>query len=556
PEVAVAISSQLQEKIIDKARWMVIPASDKPTTHMVALSRSEASEGARKLVSAIEKAPDLTTLIKGGSPRWTKPVETKGELGKGDGPYVVDTLTAPESNPYNSWLRFGGLDFFSDGRAALTTWSGDVWIVSGIDDKLEKLSWKRYATGLFQPLGLRIVNDEVYTLGRDQITRFKDLNKDGEADFYENFNNDCEVTPSFHEFSFDLQTDSQGNFYYAKAGPVRPGGRGWETLSAHNGTVLKVSKDGSKLEVFATGVRAPNGMGVGHNDLVTVADNEGTWTPTCRLSLVNKGMFLGVVDLSKKETPPTEYDKPICWLSHAEVDNSSGGQVWVSGEKWGPLKDRMLHLSYGKCSLFLVDYQHTDGQIQGGVVRFPLEFQTGICRARFGPKDQQLYVAGLRGWQTTAAKDAGLQRVRYTGKPLKMPTQWHVKEDGIEVTFSTELDSAAAADPNNYSVEQWNYLWSSDYGSAEYSVVEPKEKGHDPVEVTKVKLMPDKKTVRLTFDEIAPVMQMKIQMKLKSADGSPLEYTVYNTINKVPGQAAGKTATRKSASTQAAAPGN
>ena len=67
-------------------------------------------------------------------------VATTGTLGKETGPYVVDTLTAPEQNPYKSWLRFTGLDFFPDGRAALCTWSGDVWVVSGINDTLEKLT--------------------------------------------------------------------------------------------------------------------------------------------------------------------------------------------------------------------------------------------------------------------------------------------------------------------------------------------------------------------------------------------------------------------------------
>ena len=73
--------------------------------------------------------------------------------------------------------------------------------------------------GLFHPLGLKIVDDEILVLGRDQITRLHDLNKDGEADLYENFNNDVQVTPNFHEFAFELQTDPQGNFYFSKGGP-------------------------------------------------------------------------------------------------------------------------------------------------------------------------------------------------------------------------------------------------------------------------------------------------------------------------------------------------
>ena len=31
-----------------------------------------------------------------------------------DGAYVTDILTAPERNPWNRRVRFGGLDFFSD----------------------------------------------------------------------------------------------------------------------------------------------------------------------------------------------------------------------------------------------------------------------------------------------------------------------------------------------------------------------------------------------------------------------------------------------------------
>ena len=83
-----------------------------------------------------------------------------------------------------------------------------MWVCSGIDEKLEKLTWRRFASGMFQTLGLRIIDGKVYTLGRDQITRLHDLNADGEADFYENFNNDVAITPGFHEFQFDTAPSS------------------------------------------------------------------------------------------------------------------------------------------------------------------------------------------------------------------------------------------------------------------------------------------------------------------------------------------------------------
>ena len=200
---------------------------------------------------------------KGGKAHWPETVITQGVMGTSDGPYVLDRLTPPSENPWQRRVRFGGLDFFSDGkRAALSTWDGDVWIVSGIDDSLQKLVWRRFASGGFETLGLKIVKDVIYTSGRDQITRYEDLNDDGEADFYENFNNQVTSSAGFHEFQFDLQTDKEGNFYTAKAGPVRAGGSGFGggggngEITAFAGTIQKISKDGKKREVYATGFRA------------------------------------------------------------------------------------------------------------------------------------------------------------------------------------------------------------------------------------------------------------------------------------------------------------
>ena len=99
----------------------------------------------------------------------------------------------------------------------MSTWSGDIWLVDGVDDKLETLTWKRYATGFHMPMGLEVVDDVLYVLDRDQITRLLDLNGDGEPDFYENFNNEFHGTHHFHEFLLDLDRDSKGNFIFAKA---------------------------------------------------------------------------------------------------------------------------------------------------------------------------------------------------------------------------------------------------------------------------------------------------------------------------------------------------
>ncbi len=525
-------------------RFITISPHDKTTQYSYAIVANEpgvVTEHTHKSPLPKVEAVDFAALMKGGPGNWGEPIATKGTLGSDAAPYTVDTITYPTSTPFDSWFRISGFDFFPDGHsAAVCTWNGDVWIVKGIDGTLDHLTWQRYASGLFQTLGLKIVNGDVYVSGRDQITRLHDLNGDGEADWYENFNNDCEISDGFHEFQHDLQTDSEGNFYIAKGGPVNPGGRGFQKLTEDAGCIIKISPDGKKMEVYATGLRAPNGTSMGPNDMMTVSDNQGTWTPACRISFVTKGAFLGVPTTSHRKPEPDNYGNPICWFpyvdgDYTQGDNSSGGAAWDTTGKWGPMDGRLIHLSYGTCSIFEVMFENVDGIWQGGTVRFPLDFDSGLMRARFNPVDGQLYVAGLKGWQTRAAKDGCFQRVRYTGKPVHMPSELHVVKGGLSITFTSPVDPETARDPDNYSVEWWNMIWSNDYGSPDVSRDNPKKKGHDAATVTSVDLSPDHKTIVIHIEDLKPVMLMKTTMKIKAADGSPMNWEVDNTINIVPG---------------------
>ena len=540
-----------------------LPALTQPANFEIALWSGSAAQAPAQ-IGAKDALPNLVALTKGGPAQWGAPIETTGKLGTSDEPYVIDEIPLPDDNPFKSWLRPGGHDFFPDGTAAVVNISGDVWIVSGLDEKLEHVKWKRFATGLFQPLGCKVVDGVIYVLGRDQITRLHDLNKDGEADWYECFNNDCVVTENYHEFALDLQTDRAGNFYYAKGSPWEP-----TVQSPHQGTMIRVSKDGAKFEVVATGLRAPNGSGIGPNDELTVSDNQGHWMPANRLNLIKPGGFYGMTpalhrvatfkgpdgkefqanpseEAARKEfktnfwgnaqaPTPTVMDPPLCWIP-MNIDNSSGGEVWVPpGSKWGPLGGQMLQMSYGKCAIFNVAWETVDGVAQGGLVRFPFKFPSGIMRGRFNPHDGQLYVSGLNVWQSDAAKFGCFTRVRFTGKTATRPVGLHATQKGVAITFTEPLDAKSATDKENFSVERWNYRWTGNYGSKDYSPSDPNKEGRDTVAITAAQLSPDKKTITLDLPDMAPVMQMKIKFKINAADGRTLDQEIYNTINKLPG---------------------
>jgi hypothetical protein len=323
---------------------------------------------------------------------------------------------------------------------------------------------------------------------------------------------------------------------------VRAGGPGFGdqggrpangVITSFAGTLMKVSKDGKKIEIMATGFRAPNGIGVRADGQVVTSDNEGTWVPSTPINWIKPGGYYGVEPTAHRDD--LTFHPPLAWLSHRDYDNSGGGQVWVTSKEWGPFDGELIHLSYGKCRAFLVMKEEVNGIMQGGTLPFAgLRFTSSCMRGRFNPADHQLYIAGLGEWQTTAAKSAGFDRVRYTGKPVYSASGLHVTHDGINITFTQPLDKASAEDLQNWSGKRWNYERAEHYGSPEFSVADPKQKGRDTLDITAATLSPDGKTVALKIADLRIVMQESIAYNIKAADGTGIKQDFQHTINVIP----------------------
>lgn len=521
-------------------RWVVkIPAGE--ITRAIDIVRfGDAAVAATDLaLSEIKPA----TMTEGGDLRWPDIFSTIGYRGFHSGPYAVDTISIPESTPWNTWFRTSAIDFFPDGRMAVATVGGDVWIVSGIDDELLNVQWKRFAGGMFEPFGIKVVDGLIYVTCRDRLTRLHDLNQDGEADFYESFSPDTDVSTFFHAFNFDLQTDAEGNFYYAKSGQY--------TDYKLPGAIVKVSADGKSREIICTGLRTPNGMGMLPDGQLTVSDNQGTWMPASKINLVRRGGFYGYVQNKaggawapdggridhQKVVPPKTFDPPLIWMPQ-EVDNSSGGQVVVEDERFGPLAGRLLHTSFGQGHLFYLMTQEVDGQTQAALVQFPHDFGTGIMRGRANPVDGQLYVAGLNGWNDNGRgdlADGGIYRVRHTGEPVRMITHCEVHPGELRLQFSFPLDRAASTRADAYTAEQWNYKWTQNYGSDAYHP-ETGEVGKQSLLINAVSISEDGKTLSLKTPSLRPVDQLHLQIEVVDSNGNPFIESIYWTIHAIPNQ--------------------
>ena len=518
--------------IDDKRLCLTIPAGDEPLafllwTRSTGLAGKAQTSKSLATVRVIQPTVDLAQRMHGGPARWPERLTTTVQRGSDDGPFAVDVLTAPSNNPWLARVRLTGFDFFDDGDSmAVSDWDGDVWKVTGLsrldenDSVPVELTWQRIASGLFQPLGVRIVDGRIYVSCRDQICILNDLNGDGETDFYECFNRDHQVTDHFHEFAMGLQTDEEGNFYYAKSARHAK-----TALVPHHGTLLRVSKDGSKTDILANGFRAANGVCLNPDGTFIVTDQEGHWNPKNRINWVEPGGFYGNMFGYHDVTDSSDeaMNQPLCWITNS-FDRSPAELLWVDSEKWGPLNNRLLNLSYGYGKVYIVPHEDIDGQKQGGMCEFPIDqFPTGTMRGRFRPSDGQLYVCGMFAWAGSQQQDGGMYRLRYTGKPVHLPAELAATKQGMQLSFTGELNRKAAEDVDNYSVKIWSLKRTASYGSKHYNERELK--------VTAARLDSDGKTVSLAIPQITPTWCMEIRYKLESLQGKTINGTIHNTIH-------------------------
>ncbi|MBM4003758.1 MAG: heme-binding protein [Planctomycetes bacterium] len=490
--------------------------------------RREAME--RQFVELADARPGLEALTRGGPRRWPEILSTTLLSGGNDRPFAVDTIELPVNNPWACQVRPTGFDFFADGdRAALCTWDGDVWLLRGFGSRAAAptIQWQRIASGLFQPLGLKIVDDRIYLTCRDQLVVLRDLNGDGESDLLECVNSDHQVTEHFHEFAMGLQVDGDGNFYYAKSAR-----HALPALVPHHGTLLRVAGDGSRTDILANGFRAANGVCLNPDGTFVVTDQEGHWNPKNRINWVRPpangepprfyGNMMGYHQVT--DSSDAAMERPLCWITNA-FDRSPSELLWVTSESWEPLRGTLLNFSYGYGKAYIVPHQQLpDGRVQGGMCELPIPpFPTGIMRGRFHVGDGHLYVCGMFAWAGNATQPGGFYRIRRGTAPLHVPRSLEVHGDELRIGFTAALRRESAENTSNYSLQAWDLKRSREYGSAHYN--------ERPLKTEKATLDADGRTVVLKIASLAPTWCMSVGFSLTADDGSPVQGVIHNTIH-------------------------
>jgi cytochrome c2 len=483
------------------------------------------------------KMSSFPDFERGGKPYWKEEVLTRGQISPDTAAFVTDRLTLPVPNPWNRNVRMVDIGFLQPSEAVMVTFEGDVWKLGGIDQSLDRLVWTRFASGLYEPQSIEVVNGEIYVYGKDGITRLRDLNGDGSVDFYQNFSNLMAQSIETREWASDMVADPDGGFYVAKFGALDMGPEtssprslmGFRSASNDDGSVLKVSADGKSIRQFATGFRGPY-LGIHpEKGWLTGSDQQGHYMPSTPIMLIRQDDYFGVPATAHRDPVP-EVTPPITWLPHNE-DRSGMGQIWVTSEEMGPLNGQLLHLSYGRPGLFLVKVDSGSSIVQGGASVIPGIYPAPTMKGTVNPGDGMVYFAGFSLWGHNSDALSALLRLRYTGEENLMPLDYKVRDGGIMLRFSEELDRGMATDLANYQVKRWNYMRTKKYGSGHYQL--DGSVGEENLPVLAAHLSEDKKAVFLVVPNIKKVMQMEVAFDLKTAKGTTWSDKVWMTVNEV-----------------------
>ena len=471
------------------------------------------------LVYPLSTKPSKTSMT--DARRWKKSVRLALDEKQEMEALNFERIPLPLENPYGRAVRAAGIDFFKDGRLALVTFDGDVWMGEGLRPGSKEMKWSRFASGLHEPLGLRLRDEEIFVFDRNGLWRIHDRDGNGEADYHELFCSQIDQTAETREFASALEVMKDGSFLVCK-----PGQTG-STIGRSSGAILRISADGRKVTRLAQGFRQPYLGYDSDTDQIVATDQQGHYVPSTPVTFVKKGSFYG--------HPNGDADKdrlvspPLAWIPHQEC-GSAAALLWMRNSKMGQLADQPVLLSFNPPRLFQVHAEVNEFVSQGGVTPLLLPLDDPLLKGAINPTDGLLYLTGFNIWGTKAKGKTFLGRVRPGLKTaLPVPLDVRVGKRGILLRFARALDPKTASQTGSYSVRRWNYQRTSKYGSANYKL--DGSPGTEDLPVSSIKLSKDKKTIFVGIPDMREVMQLELAYKLKAADGSPMNNKTFLTAH-------------------------
>lgn len=489
-----------------------------------------------------DRIPSTWELLAEHGPRWLGQqlsslfVEPLGRIGAspGDGEPlegVHPSFDLEAIRPLDFEPKVGGMDFLPNGDLVVATWDGlgAVHRLHGVaGDDPGAVEVTEVAGGLSEPLGLRIVDGEIFVLQKHELTHLVDHDGDGRTDEYRTVANDWGATGNFHEFAFGLVARPDDSFLATLSSGVAPGGASATSQPIDRGSVIRIGRDGA-VEPIARGLRTPNGIGEGALGEIFVADNQGAWLPASKIVHVRDGAFFGFRDVDPAGDATRAETPPVVWLPQDEIGNSPSEPVPLDV---GPYRGQMLHGDVTHGGIKRVFVERVDGELQGAVFRFSQGLEAGVNRLVWGP-DGKLYVGGIGNpgnWGHAGRAWFGLERLSYNERPTFEMLAVRARAGGFDIELTEPLGDEVPLGADAIAIDQWRYAPTAAYGGPKIDLEE--------LDVTAATVSADRRTLTIAVAGLrsGSVVHLRLDPdRVRSADGDDLWTTeAWYTLNRLP----------------------
>jgi glucose/arabinose dehydrogenase len=459
-------------------------------------------------------------------------------------------------------LEASGLAFLTDGRLAVATRKGDVWLLSQLDAASPaEVAYQRFATGLHEPLGLIEHQGTLLVMQRAELTRLIDRDGDDVCDEYQTVATGWGVTGNYHEYAFGPVVDRDGQLWLTlnlglglkgeqKARALRQSELGVEQ-ARWRGWGMVVTPEG-KLQPMCAGMRSPAGLGSNLEGDPFYTDQQGNWVATNSLHHLRRGVFfhhpesLASVDepLSTIPRPASipgglplpealkewaAMRPPAVWFPYKRMGQSATGiLVDASRGAFGPFAGQLFVGEFTQASINRVYLEKIAGEYQGACFPFRQGMASAVLRLAQAADGSLFIGLSNRGWSSLGSAAYGLQRLEWTGKLPMEIREMRAQPDGFELVFTKPVAPQTVLDPGAFELTSHTYLYQSKYGSEEIE--------HRPVAIHRCEVSADGLRVRLRTEALRPFfVHCLVAAGVRSTDGEPLLHAdAYYTLNHIP----------------------
>jgi hypothetical protein len=463
---------------------------------------------------------------------------------------VHPNYTLTDLRPAGFEPKVSAMDWLPDGRLAVSTWgesettNGEVYLLDNVtgDTGPEKVTVKKVASGLKEPMGIKYVDGKLYVSEKHQLTELNDHDGDEVTDEKKKIAS-WPYGGNFHEFAFGLLYD-KGSFYLNLSVSINYGGATTDPQPAEGGrgTTIKVDKATGKVSYIAGGLRTPNGIGWGPDKGIFVTDNQGGWLPSSKLVHIKQDRFFNHYtryrDGTGENAPfrPGPFDdrpvtKPVLWLPQNEIANSPSTPLML---KKGPFAGQMIFgdVTYG--GLQRASLEKVDGEYQGAVFRHTQGLEAGVNRISVGP-DGAIYAGGLGAdgnWGQEGKLRFGLQKLTPNGTNAFDIHSMRATRNGFVLKYTRPLSQETVDKlAQSYQVRQWRYSPTPEYGGPKID--------EEPLTVSRAVVSDDRKQVRLDIPGLKTdrVVHIRSPRPFAADNGQNLWSTeAWYTLNAQPGE--------------------